>query len=485
MTKVKDNEIKDVTIASNLFWRFADRVGSQGISSIISVLVARILDPSAFAVVAIINTFISIFSFFSDFGLGDSLIQKKDADDLDFSSVFYVNIGFCLLIYLTIFLLAPYIAKFYNDDLICPLIRVSAISIVISSIKNIQHAYVARNLMFKKFFFASLTGTILSGIIGVVVALLGYGPWALVVSSLVDLIVDTIFTWFTVKWRPKPLFSFHRVKELFSFSSRLLVSRFFNQVDSKLSQLIIGKFYPQENLAFFNKGNTLPDKISNSIDYSINSVLFPVLSLKQDNNAEVKKISKQILRNNFYIISPLLIGLFLVAEPAIIVIYTEKWLGAVPYIRIFCLIYLMLPIQTVNINIVKSLGRSDIFLKQEIIKEVLSLSAIILMIKKSTILFALSYLFVSFICMFINSYPNKKLVSYGLLEQIKDIADIITIDVIMGVAVWAIGLFNLPMLYKFILQVATGGTIFFLFSYTTKNDVFINAVNTMKGKIKK
>lgn len=482
MNETINDKTENKVIASNLFWRFADRIGTQAISSIVSIVVTRILDPSAFAVVALVNTFITIFTFFSDFGLGDSLIQKKDADDLDFSSVFYINTAFCLFIYLIIFISAPYIARFYNDELLCSLLRVSSLTVVISSIKNIQHAYVAKNLMFKKFFFASLIGTILSGIFGIVIALLGYGPWALVISHLIDVLVDTIFTWFAVNWRPKLMFSFERVRNLFNFSSKLLISNFLNLIDSKLSQLIIGKFYNQSEFAFFNKGDSLSYKISNNIDYTINSVIFPVLSSKQDDTDEMKKISRSILRNNFYIVSPLLLGLFVVAKPTIIVLYTEKWLGVVPYLQIFCLCNLLLPIHTVNLNIIKSVGRSDILLKQEIIKKVITILIMIFTLSKSVILYAQSCLLVSFLCVFINAKPNKKLIGYSLLEQFKDIFDIVILDMFMIMCVFFVGLINMPVFVKLVLQIVTGGLVFVVLSYLTKNDVFLNLINIIKMK---
>ena len=240
-----------------------ERCGAQLVTFIVSIVLARLLDPVVYGTVALVTVIITLLQVFVDSGLGNALIQKKDADDTDFSTVFYFNIGMCLVLYAGLFFLAPLIAKFYGITELTPVIRVLGLTLVISGIKNVQQAYVSRHLMFKKFFFSTLGGTICAAIVGIALAVLGYGVWALVAQYLVNLLMDTVILWFTVKWRPKLVYSWHRWKGLFSFGWKLLVAAIIETVYQDIRQLIIGKKYSSEDLAYYNKGKQFPNLIVN------------------------------------------------------------------------------------------------------------------------------------------------------------------------------------------------------------------------------
>lgn len=249
---MKENAIK------NLLWRFAERCGAQGVSLVVSIVLARILAPEAYGTVALVTVFTTILEVFVDSGLGTALIQKKDADDLDFSTVFYFNFAVCILLYFGMFLVAPAIAIFYDQSELVPLVRVISLTLIISGVKNIQQAYVSRNMLFKRFFFATIGGTVFSAILGITMAYLGFGVWALVVQQLSNAAIDTLILWITVKWRPKWMFSIRRLNCLFSFGWKLLVSGLLDTVYNNLRQLIIGKMYTPSSLAYYNKGNAVP-----------------------------------------------------------------------------------------------------------------------------------------------------------------------------------------------------------------------------------
>ncbi len=242
-------EKRDIT--SNMMWHLAEKWGCQFVSFAVTIIISRQLNPSVYGVVAITTTFISLFSVFIDGGLGNALIQKKNVDEIDFSTVFYANSLMCLIAYLILFLCAPLIARFYNIQELVSLIRVLGIIILISGLKNIQQTYVAKNMIFKKFFFSSLTGTIVSGVIGIYLAVKGYGSWALVYASLTDVVIDTAFMWFTIKWRPRKVFSFVRLKELFDYGSKVLVATFIDRVYNTMYHLSIGKYCPSSDLAYY------------------------------------------------------------------------------------------------------------------------------------------------------------------------------------------------------------------------------------------
>lgn len=259
-----------------MIWRFLERCGAQGVTFLVSIVLARLLDPSVYGTVALVTVFTAILQVFVDSGMGNALIQKKDADDLDFSSVFYFNLSACILLYVGMFFAAPLIASFYNMPDLTPVVRVLSLTLIISGVKNVQKAYVSRNLLFKKFFFATLGGTIGAAVIGIWMAWKGYGVWALVAQHLFNATLDTIILWVTVKWRPKRVFSLERLKGLFSYGWKLLVSALLDTGYNNLRSLIIGKLYTSADLAFFNRGKQFPNLVVTNINTSIDSVLLPI-----------------------------------------------------------------------------------------------------------------------------------------------------------------------------------------------------------------
>ncbi len=471
------------SLSSNMIWHFAEKWGCQIISFLITIVVSRLIDPSSYGVVAIINTFLQIFTVFVDGGLGNALIQKKDADDLDFSIVFYSNLVLCTSIYLILFFAAPYIASYYAMPEITSLLRVSAITILISALQNIQNAYVSKNLMFEKFFFASLTGTIGSGVIGIILALKGYEAWALVISRLFDVVVDTFCMCFLVKWKPQFKFSFERFKSLFDFGSKVLLQKLINRLYNKAYHLVIGKLYSSADLAYYDKGNSITSKIADNTDSVINSVLFPVMANKQDSIEEVKKIAKKSLKINTYVMTPLLVGIIVVCEPMVSVILTDKWLLAVPYIRLFCLINILLPFQTINANVIQSMGKGDLLLKQEFIKKGFGILLLLITLRISPLAIVIGKLILNCFYVIIDSYPNKKIIDYGMFEQIYDILPNLFISVIMGIIVYVISYLNMSNILILLIQIIVGILIYLLLSILTRNDSYIYLLNLIKKKL--
>ena len=418
-----NNQIKTskATVISNFFWRFFERCGAQVVSLIVSIILARILTPSIYGTIALVTVFTTILQVFVDSGLGSALIQKKDADDLDFSTVFYFNLLMSILIYVCMYFAAPFIADFYKIQELTPVVRVLSLTLIIGGARNIQQAYISKHLIFKKFFFATLTGTISSAIIGIWMAYNNYGVWALVAQNITNVIIGTLVLWFTVNWKPKLIFSFSRLKSLFSFSWKLLVSSLLEAIFKDLRSLIIGKVYAKEDLAFYNRGCSFPKIVSNNITTSIDSVLFPTMSQVQDQKESLKAMTRRSICITTYIIAPLMFGLSACAEPLITLILTEKWLESIFYLRVSCLTYSFFPIHTANLNAIKALGRSDLYLKLEIIKKIVSLVILFSTVFISVKVMALSLIVSSVASQIINSWPNKKLLNYGYTEQIKDL----------------------------------------------------------------
>ena len=469
-------------IFSNLIWRFLERTGAQLVAFIVAIVLARILTPEDYGTIALITVFTSILNIFVDSGLGSALVQKKVADNIDYSTVFYTNIIFCIVLYIILFLASPFIAKFYNRLELTPVIRVLGITILISGVKNIQQSYVSKTLRFKKFFFATLVGTVIAAIIGIWMAYHEFGVWALVAQQLTNISIDTIILWVTVKWHPDFVFSFERLKGLFSFGWKLLISALLDTTYNNLSNLIIGKKYSSEDLAFYTKGNHFPQIIIGNINNAIDSVLLPAMSDEQEDRERIKQMTRRAIKTSTYCIAPLLMGLAGCAPAIVQVLLTDKWLPCVPYMRIFCITYMFWPIHTANLNAIKALGRSDLFLKLEIWKKVVGLVVLLSTMWFGVMVMAYSMLFTSVVSQVINTWPNRKLLKYGYLEQLKDILPGIVLAAVMGIFV---SLFNfLPLAEGVILiiQIPAGIIIYLLGSLLFRLESFEYLKNSIKEK---
>ena len=447
-------------VISNFIWRFAERCGAQLVTFVVSIVLARLLMPEDYGTVALVTVFTTIMQVFVDSGLGTALIQKKDADDLDFSSVFYFNFLVCIILYLVMFLAAPLIASFYNMPELTPIVRVISLTIIISGIKGVQQSYVSRNMLFKRFFYATLGGTIFSAFLGIAMAYAGFGVWAIVAQQLSNTAIDTLILWITVKWRPKLIFSWVRLKGLLGFGWKMLCSALLDTGYNNLRNLLIGKLYSSSDLAFYNQGDKFPSLIVTNINSSINSVLLPAMSKEQDDKDRVKNMTRRSIMVSCYIMAPLMIGLACCAKNVVTIVLTEKWLSCVFFLQVFCVTYLFYPIHTANLNAIKALGRSDLFLKMEIWKKVVGMVLLLSTMFISVKAMAYSLLISTLTSMIINSWPNKKLLEYSFLEQMKDILPSICLAFGMGVAVYLIGFLPVPTLPLLLIQVICGGMIY-------------------------
>ena len=468
-----------------MIWRFLERCGAQGVTFLVSVVLARLLDPSVYGTVALVTVFTAILQVFVDSGMGNALIQKKDADDLDFSSVFYFNLSACLLLYMVMFFAAPFIAAFYNMPDLTPVVRVLSLTLIISGVKNIQQAYVSRNMLFKKFFFATLGGTIGAAVIGIWMAWKGYGVWALVAQNLFNAALDTIILWVTVKWRPKRAFSLERLKGLFSYGWKLLVSALLDTGYSNVRSLIIGKLYTSTDLAFFNRGKQFPNLIVTNINTSIDSVLLPTMSKEQDNRERIRDMTRRAIKTSTFIMMPLMMGLAVCTEPLIRIVLTDKWLPAAFFFRVFCFTYAFYPIHTANLNAIKAMGRSDLFLKLEVIKKIVSISALISTIFISVEAMALALPVTSILGQIINSWPNRKLLDYSYRAQLLDMLPQIGMSLAMGGIVFTIQFLRLPDIATLLIQVPLGALIYIVGSKLLHIDSYEYVKGLIKSYIKR
>lgn len=472
-------------VIKNFIWRFAERCGAQLVTFIVSIVLARILAPEDYGTIALVTVFTTILQVFVDSGLGTALIQKKEADDLDFSSVFFFNFAVCIILYIGMFIAAPFIAEFYNDSSLTSVVRVISLTIVISGVKGIQQAYVSRNMMFKRFFFSTIGGTIFSAVFGIVLAYQGFGVWALVAQQLSNTAIDTLILWLTVKWRPKLMFSWNRLKTLLVFGWKLLVSALLDTCYNNLRNLIIGKMYSSADLAYYNQGDKFPKVIVTNINTSIDSVLLPTMSSAQDDRERVKNMTRRAIKTSTYVMAPLMMGLAFCSVPIVHLVLTDKWLPCVPFLRIFCVTYMFYPIHTANLNAINAMGRSDWFLRLEVIKKIVGMAILLSTMWFGVMAMAYSLLLSSVLSQIINSWPNRKLLGYGYLEQIRDIAPAIILAVIMGICVYFIGYIPLPTIVTLIIQIVAGAIIYIVLSAILKLEEYEYLTGMIKSFLKR
>ena len=472
-------------VIGGLAWKFAERILAQLVSFVVSIILARLLSPEYYGAIAIVNIFIALANVFVVSGFGNSLVQKKDADDTDFSSVFYFNIVMGIVFYGVVFITAPFIASFYNMPILKPVLRVMGLRLIVASVNSVQHAYVSRHMMFKRFFWSTFGGTVVSAVVGIVMAYNGFGIWSLVGQYLTNSVTDTVVLWFTVKWRPKALFSFKRLGGLFSYGWKILCSSLLDTGYNELRSLVIGKMYTSADLAYYNKGKSFPNLIVTNINSSIQSVLFPAMSNAQDKKDQVKSMVRRSIRISSYIMLPLMVGLALVAEPFVKLLLTDKWLPCVPFIQVTCIVFAFSPIHTANLQAIKAVGRSDIFLKLEIIKKVIGVITLLVVMNYGVLAIAISGIFTTIVSSMLNASPNKKLLNYNYIEQIKDLLNGLVPLVLMSITIYFTGFLKLPLLVMLMLQIFEGMVIYVAASALTKNESFRYILLMVKKIIKR
>lgn len=469
-----------LSMVKNLLWKFGERCGAQLIAFIVSLILARIIEPSLYGELAIVLALTTIMQVFIDNGLSSCLIQKKDSDDLDFSSVFYFNLLFSILLYLIVFFIAPYISNIYGTPLLTLYIRVLSLNVVVSSVKSIQQAYVSKHLIFKKFFFSTIIGTIIAAIVSIYMAYHGFGIWALIVNYLLNNFIDTLILWFTVKWRPQLTFSFTRLKSLLPFGITVFLTYFANSIYGEFRQLLIGKKYTSSDLAYYNRARQFPLLFVENINAAIDGVLFPTMSIVSNDKEEIKNITKSTIVTFTYIFAPLLLGLIAVSKPLILFLLTDKWSSCIPFIPIFCIIYLFQPMHTANKIAIKSMGKGDILIKQEIINDIVGILILIISANFGVYAIAIGYLISSTSDLFVNCYPNRRLINYGIFKQFADIIPVIIPAIVMAIIVYFIPSFGLPYFLVLIIKILVGIIIYVVISKLFKIQAYYDSLNIIK-----
>lgn len=409
------------TITSNFAWKLAERILARGIEFIVSIVVARLLAPDDYGVIAIVLVFISLADVFVFTGFTSALIQNKDSDETDFSTMFYCSLIMSAVLYAVIYVLAPYIAEFYQIESLTIITRVFAIKIPLSVYNSIQHAYVSRHMLFKRFFMSTFTGTVLSGVVGIYLAYQGAGVWALVSQYFVNTIGDTLILAYTVKWYPKFLFSWQRAIKLMDYGWKVLASEFFGVFFGQLRNLVVGKYFTPSNLAIYNRGQHLPNLLYQNLGTSITSVLFPALSNYSDDFAKIKDLTKRTTRLLAFVLFPLFTILIVTARPLTIILLTEKWIESVPFLQILSLDYIIAIWGIGILPAIKATGRSDIVLKLEFVKKPIFVVLLLIGVKLGLYAVAITMVIYELVATLINFYYANKIIDYSIRESINDV----------------------------------------------------------------
>lgn len=471
-------------IVSGMIWRFGEKITAQLVSFIVSIVLARILMPDDYGIVAIVNVFIVIAEIFVTSGLGTSLIQKKNADDNDFSTIFWCNIALSILLYIIVFFASPVIASFYDIPLLTPVLRVFSIRLPISAINSIQNAYVSKKMDFKKFFFATLIGTIISGVVGITMAYMGFGVWALIAQYLTNSTIDTLVLFIVIKWRPHFYFDFEKAKPLVCYGWKILATDLIGTVFNQINSFIIGKKYTSADLAYYTQGKKIPDLVNNNVSGTLNAVLFPAMSLT-DNKEEIIQIRRKSLKMLEYVLFPLMFGMIAVADKMIIVLLTEKWIFAIPYVRITCLDVIIGVLGTTLTQEIKAIGRSDITLKMELIKKPIFVIIVIIAMRFGVMAIAWTLVINEIIAFCLNVYPVKKYIGFDFKMHLSDALSPLIMSGMMTAVVCLIGKLITNNIVCLIVQALVGGIIYIGLSYTTKNESFMYLMKMVLGKVKK
>lgn len=449
-----------------LFWKLLERFGVLGIQFFLQIILARILAPEHYGVLSLLVVFTALGNVFIQNGFNTSLIQNKDVTEEDYSSVFWISIIIAGVLYGLIFVFSPVVAAFYSMPEIEEPLRVIALVLFPGALNSIQIAKVRRELNFKKIFYSNIGAVVLSGILGILIAYFGGGIWALVIQYVSNVLLATIIMGFTIKLKIRWVCNIKRVKIMFSFGWKLLVSSLLETLYQDLQSLVVGKKYDSGVLGYYNRGKQFPQFIINAINGTVQAVMLPVMSAEQDDCEKVKNMTRNSIMISSYIIFPIMVGLAAVATPLITVILTEKWLPCVPYMQIYCFTLAIYPIHSCNLQAINAMGRSDIFLKLEVAKKIVGVIALItgIVAFDSPIAIAMTGMFSSIISSFINAYPNKRLIGYSYGEQIQDVLPSLTVSLFMGVAVWLISSLKVEPIIMLLVQISIGIVIYVLIS---------------------
>ena len=450
-------------VAKGAVWTLLEKLSTHIVSFVVGTILARLLTPNDYGTVALTGIFFAVAGVLVDGGFGNALIQKKDTDDLDFNSVFYLNLVLSIIAYIALFISAPWIACFYDTPELTSVVRVSAICVFFNAVNAIQNAELTKKMLFNLSFRISLITCITSAVCGITLAFLGFGVWALVWSALMSGFVGVIARWFIIAWRPRLMFSAIRLKPLFAYGWKMAVSELINSFFCNLNGLLIGRFYTKADLAYVNKGHSLPSLAMGQIDGTLGRVSFPALVLLQDDRDRLRDAMRRMMRCSTFLVFPLMVCIAICAHSILRLLFGSQWTPAAPYMMLACFSFALWPFHTINLRGIMALGRSDVFLCLEVIKKTLAIVVVLGAFKLGVFTWmAITAFMLGPLSVVINAWPNRKLLGYTLAMQLGDVLPTALICVVEAAVILGIG-FLVDNVFTAYLDIGRTGSVFLLF----------------------
>lgn len=478
---MSEQTLKQAT-TKGLFWSSVERFSNQGVQFVFSIILARLLSPSDYGIIAMVTIFFAVAQSFVDSGFSNALVRKTDRVEEDLSTCFYFNIGVGIIAYIVLFLIAPLVANFYNQPILSPIIRITGLEVMLNSLCVVQQALFTIKIDFKSQAKITLSATVISGIVGILLAYQGYGIWALVWQGVASSIVRMGLLWLMSKWRPRTGFSKSSFNYLFGYGSKLLASGLLDTIYNNIYPIVIGKFYNPAQLGNYSRALGWAQLPSANITSILQRVTFPVLSAIQDDTLRLQNSYRRLLKLSAFIVFPLMMGLAAIASPLIRVILTAKWDGCVFYLQILCFALMLYPIHAINLNLLQVKGRSDLFLRLEIIKKIIGVVILIITIPLGITAMCLGMVFSSIICLIVNTYYTSRFIDVGLLTQLKDLRIILINSLVMGGGIYILTSFIDIEGLKLVMGIVIGFLLYFIGSFYFSKAELQEVISLIKKK---
>lgn len=475
----------NLNITRGLIWSLAENLGLQAMQFVISIILARLLLPAQFGLIGMLSLFMAVAQSLLDSGFGSALIQKKDADQLDACSAFYFNLAIGAFLILLLWFSAPLIAHFYAQPILTNLTRLLSLNILINAFRLVPSAILTKQMDFRVIFKISVIAVIVSGTVGVILAFKGFGVWSLATQSVLETLLRTFLVWHASRWKPAWIFSLKSLKTMFAYGSRLLFSGLLDTIFNNVYQLFIGKVYTPIDLGYYVHAQSMETVAVQPTSSALGRVMFPAMVNIQDDKARMKQSYRKIMTIAMFFHFPLMIGLIVVAEPLITLLFTQRWAPSVPYFQLFCLVGLLWPLHVLNLNTLQVTGRSDLFSRLEVVKKVLVVVAIAVTYRTGITALLYGQIATSVVSYFLNCHYSGELIDYSTVEQVRDSIPFLLIAIGMGIVMFFAGRAIHPDLPKLLVQVTAGATFYLSMDYLLGWSVLTEVLNLVHNAIRK
>jgi O-antigen/teichoic acid export membrane protein len=461
---MENNSLKS-KVLNGMFWKLLEQTGYQGIQFVVALVLARLMTPREYGTISLITIFITIANTFVQSGFATALIQKDEIHEEDYSSVFWLSMLLALLCYIVLLVAAPWIAIYYHTPVLTELIRVMGLVLFPGAVISIQTARISRKLQFRKLFQATMIAVLLSGVISIMLAFRGFGVWAMAAQQMIYYFALMASLFLFTRWFPKLLLEMGRIRVLFSFGWKILVSGLIDTIWQNIYGLVIGKKYSSAELGVYNRGEQFPKILTGSLTAAVQSVMLPAYARKQKEPETLRRMCRRSIQFSAFIVFPMMAGLIAVARPLVLLLLTEKWIDAAPYLALLCLGYALLPMDSINLQLMNAMGRSDLFLRLEIIKKALGILVLVLSLPFGIMPMLIMKIVDEYLCLIINALPNGKLIGYGPAAQLRDLLPAAVCAALMGAGAWAVQLLKWSPLWTLMLQIPVGVVLYLFFSF--------------------